>query len=55
MVERAVRAYREAKAGRKGPLKSPTADGILEELHPSPVRWAHLAALVIGIAEGRVA
>ncbi len=53
VVERAVLAYREAKTGQKGPFKRVTADEILEELHPSPIRWTHLAAFVIGVAEGR--
>ena len=52
VVRRAVAAYREAKKGQKGPFRDTTADEILEELNPSPVRWAELAAFVIETAEG---
>jgi hypothetical protein len=52
VVRRAVAAYREAKKGHKGQFKGLTADQILEELTPSPVRWAALAAFVIASAEG---
>jgi hypothetical protein len=52
VVRRAVAAYREAKRGQKGPFRSRTADEILEELSPSPVRWTELAAFVIETAEG---
>jgi hypothetical protein len=52
VVRRAVAAYHEAKKGHKGPFKGPTADQILEELNPSPVRWTELAAHVIETAEG---
>ena len=52
VVARAVAAYREAKRGRKGPLKGLTADQILEELRPGPIRWTKLAAFVIETAEG---
>jgi len=52
VVRRAVAAYRKAKRGQKGPYKGTTADQILEELEPSPVRWAELAAFVIEKAEG---
>ena len=51
VVRRAVAAY-EAKKGYDGPFRGITADEILEELKPSPVRWAELAAFVIGTAEG---
>ena len=53
VVRRAVAAY-EAKKGHKGPFKATTADEILEELKPSVVRWAELAALVIETAEGPI-
>ena len=52
IVRRAVAAYHEAKKGHKGPFRGTTADEILEELKPSPVRWTELAAFVIGTAEG---
>ena len=52
VVRRAVAAYNEAKKGHKGAFKGTTADEILEELRPSPVRWAELAAFVIEQAEG---
>jgi len=52
VVNRAVAAYREAKKGHKGPFKGATADQILEELEPSPVRWTELAAFVVETAEG---
>ena len=52
VVRRAVEAYHEAKRGQKGPFRGTTADQILEELNPSPVRWAELAAFVIETAEG---
>ena len=51
VVRRAVAAYRAAKKGHKGPFRGATADQILEELQPSPVRWAELAAFVIEKAE----
>ena len=47
VVRRAVAAYHEAKQGHKGPYKGATADEILEELNPSPVRWAELASCVV--------
>ena len=53
VVRRAVAAYHEAKVGQKGPFRGRTADEILEELRPSPVRWTHLAAFVIEAVEGR--
>ena len=52
VVRRAVAAYRKAKKGQKGPFRSQTADEILEELKPSPVRWTELASFVIETAEG---
>ncbi len=51
MIRRAVAAY-EAKKRYKGPFRGTTADEILEELKPSPVRWTELAALVIEKAKG---
>ncbi len=51
VVRRAVAAY-EAKKRYEGPFKGITADDVLEELKPSPVRWAELAAFVIETAEG---
>jgi hypothetical protein len=51
VVRRAVAAY-EAKKSHKGPFRGTTADEILEELKPSPVRWTELAAFVIEVAEG---
>jgi hypothetical protein len=53
VVRRAVAAYTEARRGRKGPFRARTADEILEELRPSPVRWTQLAAFVIEAVEGR--
>jgi hypothetical protein len=52
IVRRAVAAYLEAKSPHKGQFPGPTADDILEELSPTPVRWAALAAHVIAVAEG---
>ncbi|MGD8289916.1 MAG: hypothetical protein PVJ80_14140 [Gemmatimonadota bacterium] len=51
-MRRAITAYLEAKKPHKGQFSGPTADEILEELTPTPVRWAELAALVIATAEG---
>jgi len=51
VVRRAITAYLKAKAPHKGQFVGPTADEILEELMPTPVRWAELAALVIATAE----
>ncbi len=51
VVRRAVAAYK-AKKGYGGSFKGTTADEILEELQPSPVRWTELAAYVIAVAEG---
>jgi hypothetical protein len=51
VVRRAVAAY-EAKKSYNGPFRGLTADEVLEELNPSPVRWAELAAFVIETAEG---
>ncbi len=52
-VRRAVTAYREmTNKATKGAFRGVTADQILEELHPTPVRWVALAAFVIARAEG---
>ena len=51
VVGRAIAAYRQAKAKHKGAFKGDTANAILEELAPSPVRWTELAAFVIAAAE----
>lgn len=51
-VRRAIIAYLNAKKPSRGRFTGPTADEILEELSPTPVRWAELAALVIATAEG---
>ena len=52
VVRRAVAAYREMQKVHKGQFQGTTADAILEELKPSPARWAELAAFVIETAEG---
>ena len=52
VVRRAVAAYHEAKKGHKGAFRRTTADEVLEELEPSPIRWVALAAFVIETAEG---
>ncbi len=52
VVRRAVAAYHEVKKRHKGPFRGMTADEILEELRPSPLRWGELAAFVIEKAEG---
>ncbi len=52
MVGRAVAAYHEMKKKHRGAFGGTTADEILEELNPSPVRWSELAAFVIERAEG---
>ena len=52
VVLRAVAAYRDAKKEHRGAFQNVTADEILEELKPSPIRWAALAAFVIEAAEG---
>lgn len=54
VVRRAIQAYHEArKKSAKGQFKGVTADQILEELLPTPVRWAELASFIIEMAEGR--
>ncbi len=46
-------AYHEMKKKEhKGAFGGTTADEILEELKPSPVRWTELAAFVIESSEG---
>ena len=52
VVRRAVAAYHEMKKEHRGAFGGTTADEILEELKPSPVRWNELAAFVIQRAEG---
>ncbi len=53
VVRRAVVAYEAKKKKRyKGPFRGTTADEILEELKPSPLRWLALAAFVIEKAKG---
>ena len=53
VVRRAVAAYRVVKRKQhEGQFRGATADEILDELKPSPVRWAELAAFVIKTAEG---
>jgi hypothetical protein len=48
VVLRAVEAYREARLMKMtGRFTGLTADQILEELAPTPVRWAELASFVI--------
>ena len=51
VVRRAVAAY-QMKKEHKGAFGGTTADEILEELKPSPVRWTELAAFVIERAKG---
>ena len=50
VVRRAVAAY-EAKKRYKGLFRGTTADEILEELKPAPLRWLALAAFVIETAK----
>ena len=50
-VRRAIEAYREVRRNTvKGAYRGVTPDQILEELHPTPARWAELAAFVIECA-----
>ena len=51
VVRRAVAAYYEMKKGHKGVFQGTTANEVLEELKPSPLRWNELAAFVIETAE----
>lgn len=51
VVRRAIEAYRDKRSrATKGAYRGVTADEILEELHPTPVRWAELASFVISHA-----
>lgn len=51
-VTRAVAAYRAMRQKTtKGAFRGVTADQILEELHPGPLRWVALASLVITRAQ----
>ncbi len=52
VVRRAVAAYLEMKKKHKGAFGGTTANEILEELKPPPVRWLELAAFVIERAKG---
>ena len=53
VVRRAVAAYHEMKKKEhKGVFTGTTANEILEELKPSPVRWLELAAFVVESAKG---
>jgi hypothetical protein len=53
VIRRAVTAYNAMRnKATKGAFQGVTADEILEELHPTPLRWAALASLVIARAEG---
>ena len=52
VVRRAVAAYHEMEKRHKGGFRGTTADEILEELKPSPLRWNELAAFVIKTAKG---
>lgn len=52
-VGRAVDAYRAMQEKQtKGAFRGVTADAILEELHPTPIRWVALASLVVSRAQG---
>jgi hypothetical protein len=52
-VRRAVVAYRAMRDKTvKGVFRGVTADEILEELHPTPIRWVALASSVVARAEG---
>jgi hypothetical protein len=52
IVRRAVAAYLEMKKEHKGAFTGTTANEVLEELKPSPLRWVALAGFVIETAEG---
>ncbi len=53
VVRRAVAAYHEMKKKEhKGAFGGTTADEVLEELKPAPLRWLALAAFVIEKAKG---
>ena len=52
VVRRAVAAYHEMKKKEhKGMFQGTTANEVLQELKPSPLRWNELAAFVIETAE----
>jgi hypothetical protein len=52
-VRRAVVAYRAMRnKTAKGVFRGVTADQILEELDPTPVRWVALASFVVARAQG---
>ena len=54
-VRRAVVAYRAMnEKSTKGAFHGVTADEILEELHPTPLRWVALASLVVSRAQGKL-
>ncbi|MGD8320073.1 MAG: hypothetical protein PVJ02_06450 [Gemmatimonadota bacterium] len=51
-VRRAVAAYRAmSEKSTKGAFRGLTADEILEEVHPTPLRWVALASLVVSRAQ----
>ncbi len=51
-VRRAVEAYSAMQSkATKGVYRGVTADQILEELHPTPLRWVALASLVVSRAQ----
>ena len=53
VVGRAVRAYHAVQhKTTKGVFQGVTPDQILEELHPTAVRWVELASLIIARAKG---
>ena len=53
VVIRALKAYDAVRhKDTKGVFRGQTAVQILEELHPTPVRWAELASFVITQANG---
>ena len=52
-VRRAVVAYRAMQEkSRKGVFLGVTADQILQDLDPTPIRWVALASLVVARAQG---
>jgi hypothetical protein len=52
VVRRAVVAYRAmSEKATKGAFQGTTADAILEELHPTPLRWVALASIVVSRAQ----
>lgn len=51
-VRRAVEAYSAMQSkATKGAFQGETADQILEELQPTPLRWVALASLVVSRAQ----